>query len=246
MQNGIRFTPAEIIELGGCLTEKVFKEAIRSRRGQFTAEQYEELEGLCFDEDLLEAVAKAGGIRREIEDLPIEPEIAIVQPVRKRPGFLATLLGIASDAGSRRSHPGRCTGDCSNCPAHYGYRYGRWYYGHHHTHGCEFGGNEPGISRTSLVHRNPVGPMPGDRIRLITGNGIGRRRFHHPFFILLGVVPFVELTIHDRTAGTVDLIRSHAFAGKHPCQVRAGQFRGDADYPVILKLTLEQRRDFHH
>lgn len=142
MQNGIRFTPAEIIELGGCVAEDVFNEAIRSRRGQFTAEQYEELEGLCFDEDLLEAVAKAGGIRREIDDLPIEPEIAIVQPVRKRPGFLATLLGIASDAGSRRTHPGRCTGDCSNCPAHYGYRYGRWYYGHHHTHGCEFGGND--------------------------------------------------------------------------------------------------------
>lgn len=142
LQNGIRFMPAEIIELGGCVAEDVFNEAIRSRRGQFTAEQYEELEGLCFDEDLLEAVAKAGGIRREIEDLPIEPEIAIVQPVRKRPGFLATLLGIASDAGSRRSHPGRCTGDCSSCPAHYGYRYGRWYYGHHHTHGCEFGGND--------------------------------------------------------------------------------------------------------
>ena len=142
MQNGIRFTPAEIIELGGCVAEDVFNEAIRSRRGQFTAEQYEELEGLCFDEALLEAVAKAGGVRREIDDLPIEPEIAIVQPVRKRPGILATLLGIASDAGSRRTHPGRCTGDCSNCPAHYGYRYGRWYYGHHHTHGCEFGGND--------------------------------------------------------------------------------------------------------
>lgn len=33
MQNGIRFTPAEIIELGGCLTEEVFNEAIRSCRG---------------------------------------------------------------------------------------------------------------------------------------------------------------------------------------------------------------------
>ena len=142
MQNGIRFTPAEVIELGGCLTEQVFNEAIRSRRGQFTAEQYEELEALCFDEDLLKAVAKAGGIRREIDDLPFEPEIAIVQPVRKRPGFFAALLGLASDAGSRRTHPGRCTGDCSNCPAHYGYRYGRWYYGHHHSQGCEFGGND--------------------------------------------------------------------------------------------------------
>lgn len=142
MQNGIRFTPAEIIELGGCLTDEVFNEAIRSRHGQFTKEQYEELEGLCIDEALLEAVAKAGNIRREIDDLPFEPEIAIVQPVRKGPGFFATLLGLASNAGSKRTHPGRCTGDCSNCPAHYGYRYGRWYYGHHHSHGCEFGGND--------------------------------------------------------------------------------------------------------
>jgi len=123
MQNGIRFTPAEIIELGGCLTEEVFNEAIRSRRGQFNAEQYEELEGLCFDEDLLEAVAKAGNIRREIDDLPFEPEIVLAQPVRKGPGFFATLLGLASYADSRRTHPGLCTGDCANCPAHYGYRY---------------------------------------------------------------------------------------------------------------------------
>lgn len=142
MQNGMRFTPAEIIELSGCLTEAVFNEAIRSRRGQFTAEQYEELEGLCYDEDLLEAVANADGIRREIDDLPFEPQIAVVQPVRRRPGFLGTLLGLASDAGSGRTHPGRCTGDCSSCPAHYGYRYGRWYCGHHHSHGCEFGGND--------------------------------------------------------------------------------------------------------
>ena len=113
MQNGIRFMPAEIIELGGCVTEEVFNEAIRTRRGQFTTEQYEELEGLCFDEALLESVAKAGGIKRDIDDLPFEPQIALVQPVRKSPGFLATLLGLASDAGSRRTHPGRCTGDCS-------------------------------------------------------------------------------------------------------------------------------------
>lgn len=30
-----------------------------------------------------------------------------------------------------------CDGDCANCPPHYGYRYGRWYYGHHHQHGCQ-------------------------------------------------------------------------------------------------------------
>lgn len=34
-----------------------------------------------------------------------------------------------------------CDGDCANCPPHYGYRYGRWYYGHGHRHGCQRGGN---------------------------------------------------------------------------------------------------------
>lgn len=34
-----------------------------------------------------------------------------------------------------------CDGDCDNCPAHYGYRYGRWYYGHGHQWGCERGGD---------------------------------------------------------------------------------------------------------
>ena len=34
-----------------------------------------------------------------------------------------------------------CNGDCAHCPPHYGYRYGRWYYGHGHQHGCQRGGN---------------------------------------------------------------------------------------------------------
>ena len=41
-----------------------------------------------------------------------------------------------------KKHSGRCDGDCKNCPPHYGYRYGRWYYGHSHSEGCEFGGNK--------------------------------------------------------------------------------------------------------
>lgn len=41
-----------------------------------------------------------------------------------------------------RNSAERLTADCANCPPHYGYRYGRWYYGHDHDHGCEFGGNK--------------------------------------------------------------------------------------------------------
>ena len=43
---------------------------------------------------------------------------------------------------SEKKHSGKCDGDCANCPPHYGYRHGRWYYGHSHTEGCVFGGNK--------------------------------------------------------------------------------------------------------
>ena len=41
----------------------------------------------------------------------------------------------------KKRHSGKCDGDCANCPPHYGYRHGRWYYGHNHSEGCVFGGN---------------------------------------------------------------------------------------------------------
>ena len=61
----------------------------------------------------------------------------------------AILAGASAGASSNqgRRHNGRCNGDCANCPPHYGYRYGRWYYGHDHVHGCEFGGNKGSGSR---------------------------------------------------------------------------------------------------
>ena len=71
--------------------------------------------------------------------------------------IFGTILGLAkkydggshhhrSSWGSFGKHTSKkkgryCDGDCDNCPAHYGYRYGRWYYGHGHMHGCERGGN---------------------------------------------------------------------------------------------------------
>ena len=74
-----------------------------------------------------------------------KPEQAEFPPPKRRRvpklGFWtllgAALLGAPGDDG----HGGRCTGDCAHCPPHFGYRYGRWYYGHGHVYGCEFGGN---------------------------------------------------------------------------------------------------------
>lgn len=67
---------------------------------------------------------------------------------------LVFLICMADNAGGsgvsaakqKQGWGGRCNGDCENCPPHYGYRYGRYYYGHDHHHGCEFGGNRGGGS----------------------------------------------------------------------------------------------------
>jgi hypothetical protein len=70
------------------------------------------------------------------------------QKRQKRARFWGILLGIgaglAKGSKKKRKHDGHCDGDCANCPPHYGYRYGRWYYGHGHNHGCVFGGNKGG------------------------------------------------------------------------------------------------------
>ena len=61
---------------------------------------------------------------------------------------LGALIGLfKGGVGGKKRHNGRCNGDCANCPPHYGYRYGRWYYGHGHNYGCVFGGNKGGGGR---------------------------------------------------------------------------------------------------
>lgn len=59
----------------------------------------------------------------------------------------AVIGGITSG----HDHSRYCNGDCNNCPPHYGYRYGRWYYGHGHQSGCERGGNG---GRTGKTYRD--------------------------------------------------------------------------------------------
>ena len=49
---------------------------------------------------------------------------------------------IFQDKKPPKKHSGKCDGNCANCPPHYGYRYGRWYYGHGHSEGCVRGGNK--------------------------------------------------------------------------------------------------------
>ena len=69
-----------------------------------------------------------------------------------RSAFVSTVSVSGEVLGEvirRSNHPERrCNGDCNNCPSHYGYCYGRWYYGHGHQHGCERGGNGGASMRT--------------------------------------------------------------------------------------------------
>ena len=57
--------------------------------------------------------------------------------------FLLLAAMGGSNLKKDKKHNGRCDGDCdcANCPPHYGYRYGRWYYGHGHRYGRQRGGN---------------------------------------------------------------------------------------------------------
>ena len=97
--------------------------------------------GIHFTQEQLEILGRA----EEEYDSP-EPES---HPSGS--GCLGALFGIGllfdhsgnhieTDRSTKKDN-GRCNGNCANCPPHYGYRYGRWYFGHGHQHGCQRGGN---------------------------------------------------------------------------------------------------------
>lgn len=155
---GVQFTAGEICELADCCNAAVMNALLENASCAFTREQLEDLYG-CVDDAVLERAARRCRVKlfeeedeeeeneendEEENDEDEDFEAELPPPVRRRepkPGFCAllgaALLGTLSDDG----HGGRCTGDCAHCPPHFGYRYGRWYYGHGHVYGCEFGGN---------------------------------------------------------------------------------------------------------
>ena len=79
---------------------------------------------------------------QDLEKIPVQRNASA--------GLFAMLLGaqMLSGSGSKVRDSRYCNGDCDNCPPHYGYRYGRWYYGHGHQGGCERGGNGGASGRT--------------------------------------------------------------------------------------------------
>ena len=139
-----RLSESDMEELYGFTSEDLIKEVCELRHFRLPEDMREE----DFDDEEIDEDEQDEPEEDVAEEDNVNEEYDIPQP-KRHGGFFATLIaGFAgatagfNDAQDR--HNGRCNGDCAHCPPHYGYRYGRWYYGHDHTHGCEFGGNKGG------------------------------------------------------------------------------------------------------
>lgn len=143
--SGVRFNAEEIIELADYIASDSILNIVESQKTQLTEKQLDELSCFLNDDDI-QKIAEISGLKVDMEfdeDIEEWEELSDSTPRRKGLGFLGALAIIASLLGGSKDNrnSGRCNGDCANCPPHYGYRYGRWYYGHHHTRGCQRGGN---------------------------------------------------------------------------------------------------------
>lgn len=160
----LAFSGSDLVEFA-CINDKeLATAAVRNSAERLTAEDMDYLYGEIDDEVIVEICKQRHLLLPEYlredeeydepeeieEDEPLEDVdiyLGDYSPPPKRPGFFATLFGVIAgvnmvSSSNQHRHNGRCNGDCAHCPPHYGYRYGRWYYGHDHVHGCEFGGNK--------------------------------------------------------------------------------------------------------
>ncbi len=164
LDHGVLFTADEVEELIDLVDKACLTRLVATARTSFKPYQVETLE------DYLDEVPEhkqltierktpksSQEMKRQIKhhtkinnsDEDISRDFETLAPKQKTPGFLLTLLGLLiknprankQDKALRRKGSIQCGLGNPNCKPHYGYRYGRWYYGHHHTEGCEFGGN---------------------------------------------------------------------------------------------------------
>lgn len=155
MNAGVRFEPDHVVELVALIDEPTLSRMAETASDLFDKDQLEELYGFL-DDASFERISQKAKIDifdeeesdeyETIHELNIKSNFIVKNSKRsgqssKDPGFFATLLSLFAGSSGNAHHDGKCNGDCSNCPPHYGYRYGRWYYGKGHVRGCEFGGN---------------------------------------------------------------------------------------------------------
>lgn len=156
LEGGVHFSPDHVLEMTLLVDKPVLSRMAETAVPAFDRERLEEIYTLIDDASFARISKKQNidifadeGADGEFSDSEPEDDVYVVVPPQKKPGFFSTLFAVAAGislaGGSKeKHHNGRCNGDCTNCPPHYGYRYGRWYYGHDHQHGCGFGGNRGG------------------------------------------------------------------------------------------------------
>ena len=145
---GVRFTPDQVLEMMGTVEESVLSKIAERTDVPFDREQLEEIY-MMIDDASFQRISRRTKIN-VFDDEPAayeQPEqVQYILPKKKKVGLFTALAAFAAGpplAGQvRKKHDGHCDGDCANCPPHYGYRCGRWYYGKGHQYGCEFGGNK--------------------------------------------------------------------------------------------------------
>ena len=152
IRSGVKFSPEEILRLISSVSPQMQETLIRAAGEPFTQSQLDELADLFWDLDLMEEIARRDGLTCSWEEDGLDEEAleALMTTLEPKPkGLLARLTGwmtrhpilaamLAGFAGPQAQKQDK-EHDCVNGPAHYGYRYGRWYYGHCHQYGCEFG-----------------------------------------------------------------------------------------------------------
>ena len=148
---GVKFTTDEILDLSICVSDKIFSELVKANSNPYTHETLDALRGLA-DYKTIKYLAKKDKVKNYSVkgDKKVSFSIwsvfgAVFSILFGVFGIFGAIIGaFCNPVGSSGK---KCNGDCRNCPPHYGYRYGRWYYGHDHVHGCEFGGNRCGGGR---------------------------------------------------------------------------------------------------
>lgn len=148
---GVQFSPEQVLELALLVDQRVLGLAARNSSECFDREQLEEIYDLIDDISFEHISDRAQIDIFSDEDTDYEePEEAVEMSdsaCGKSPGLFAALFDIFVGDDRKKDHE-KCDGDCANCPDHYGYRYGRWYYGHGHQHGCQRCGNGGASGRT--------------------------------------------------------------------------------------------------
>lgn len=140
----LAFSASDLIEFLSANDASLATAALYNSAARLTSDDMEDLYGIAEDEDIIKICSKQNLTLPEDLQEQENDDCIPDQPTAKT-GFwgmlFAFVTGTAGAADHNKSRSKNCDGDCVNCPPHYGYRYGRWYYGHGHTHGCELGGN---------------------------------------------------------------------------------------------------------